>query len=572
MSETLQGQDGTLNRENAEVSGGFGVKPGENLSPEYLRLYNRLKGFREHLSWSSVRLTLPVGHEILEVSPGVATSLYTNYQRTTPLIDVAVALAEEKLFDRQVDRDFVRDRMNGMLTGYGFFVAEGTERQTRSSEVKLLARGKMQDEDTLYARVHRQSDEYQSQALRRQIAASSEDPNLDEVLVYRDEATKQYAPTRDHTFTPRLHEYTQALNMSHDLLRKVTDTMHQESQAAGGYKNVDHSHFGRIQILLLTTTQLLYQDIQYTALRPTELVHNLNYVLELYNLHVDVGSYKPRILAGEFADLEEALSSISVESRLQAMDRIAGTEMERATQETTASDIVYDRIATIVSEESFEWDEESRDSLEKIRFAFASVALPHFRKYRRSVVKEYKTYRTEGWLVGDEIILNPSETRELQAISRRGGIKTELMEAISLAPLDEAVAAIPQRIIELEDPIVNSVLGAETDDMIGHILSKINSLNYRQQVQLLLKLTDEEFELFRQRRREGFLGVLEYLDENPNIIQDPLERVRARTHLSGVTTPRYEVAAEMRRRHIALSGTYEEFWDEEFYEEENSDN
>ena len=115
------------------------------------------------------------------------------------------------------------------------------------------------------------------------------------------------------------------------------------------------------------------------------------------------------------------------------------------------------------------------------------------------------------------------------------------------SPVSGREPGAQKHIYEEYDPIVEGLLKAETDDLVGNILSNIGPLTLKQRVHVLLKLSDAEFEEFTRRRSEGFSSLSEDVISGKLPTQTPEERIRALSQLRS-TRPRYEVEAELRRR------------------------
>ena len=257
-----------------------------------------------------------------------------------------------------------------------------------------------------------------------------------------------------------------------------------------------------------------------------------------------------------------------VEARLDDVAKVAKPELEVA-QRTgqTVERVMYNRLVDLMSEEIADWDNEAlREDYRQVENAFGILAFQRFNRLEQRVFIDMLADWRKIWKdEGEEktsIDLSPQQARILKMVSQR--INLPYDESQTNFPFSVVDVATPKRISEIEDPKVTQLLTEKTDDKIGNILKNIGRLSEKQKVKLLLELSKEEFEGFTRRREEGFKGLAQ--DITADQIPDPVERIRARSRLT-YGTPRYEVAAERRRRHIELAGEYPATWDDEFEDE-----
>lgn len=102
-------------------------------------------------------------------------------------------------------------------------------------------------------------------------------------------------------------------------------------------------------------------------------------------------------------------------------------------------------------------------------------------------------------------------------------------------------------IFEENDQVVETLLEAETDDLVGHLLENLGPLTLKQRVHLLLKLSDADFEEFRRRRSEGSSSLIEDINSGKLRTESPEEQLRLTSQLRNAR-PRYEIEAEIRKR------------------------
>ena len=75
-----------------------------------------------------------------------------------------------------------------------------------------------------------------------------------------------------------------------------------------------------------------------------------------------------------------------------------------------------------------------------------------------------------------------------------------------------------------QDPVIDELLAAETDDLVGHLLNNIGKLTLKQRVHILLKLSDADFDEFTRRRSEGFMSLTEDVISGKLPTESPEER------------------------------------------------
>lgn len=266
-------------------------------------------------------------------------------------------------------------------------------------------------------------------------------------------------------------------------------------------------------------------------------------------------------LGGNFeGGYERVRQAGPLEARLNEMALERGHEREVATSERSAEWILFQRMMYLLVEESLEWDPQQRANLRKTVAAFGAIAFPRFKEREQSTFVDHFMgfYEDEGRIKLD---------RTQAGMVSRLGSRVDIPFDMEPTTLTFTRPEIPQfkRITEIEDPTVTAFLAkAPEDDRVGYILTNISSLSLRQKVQLLLTLSDEEYEAFKTRRKAGFADIAADILANPDLIADPQERFTALSHLRAAT-PRYEAEAEIRRH---WNGEYPAQWDQELEEDQ----
>ena len=196
------------------------------------------------------------------------------------------------------------------------------------------------------------------------------------------------------------------------------------------------------------------------------------------------------------------------------------------------------------------------------------MAFPRFKLTEQLVfIENLNNYREGLERDGQEttgITLTEPQAALLARLAKRVELPYEPAERhFSFAVIDEMT---PQQLTDYEDPEVTKLLTtAPDDDKIGYLFRHIQTLTEKQKVKLLLTLSPGEYEEYKRRRQEGFAHLAADIDADPALIPDRTDRIQAKSRLR-YATPRYEAAAEMRRRYMEDGDSYPLSWDAEFDE------
>lgn len=256
---------------------------------------------------------------------------------------------------------------------------------------------------------------------------------------------------------------------------------------------------------------------------------------------------------------ERARLASSVDAHLERMAQERGHELELATPEQSAEWILLQRLMFLLVEESQEWDPQQRANLRSVVVAYGAISFPRFTQREQHTFTDrfMDLFTQERW-----INLDRDQATMLSHISQRVGIPFDPEPTTFTFTTTNRLQN--KRITEVEDPAVTALIdNASESDKVGHILANISSLTLRLKVKLLLTLSDEEFEQFKERRRAGFADIAFDIFSNPDLVADQAERIRAVSQLR-YTTPRYEVEADIRRQ---WRGKYPSEWDEDLEED-----
>lgn len=246
---------------------------------------------------------------------------------------------------------------------------------------------------------------------------------------------------------------------------------------------------------------------------------------------------------------EGAGITASVADRVVAWAERIGSEASIAKQfGRQPADVLYETLLMIGSEEVWAWDDKSQADFDIIRLTYGVIAHHDFDPVRRlSFLEDYRRDRESGLLESNNIALTSDQGNQLQQIAARVGI--QFNPTIESIPLDFLASELPKRITDTPDEEVTKILQGTDEDRVNRVIDVIGSMPLRRQILLLLGLTPDEYAEFKRRNHEGIAGLLKDLEERPDIIPDPIERIKARSALShGV--PVFEIQTDMRRRYL----------------------
>lgn len=218
----------------------------------------------------------------------------------------------------------------------------------------------------------------------------------------------------------------------------------------------------------------------------------------------------------------------------------------------------------ITSEYCFEMDEDFAESLRKIRSAYAALVLPRLRATEQGTLwDEARESRSRYWLTN--VQLNDEEAVALQTILKAVDVVVDPQQRDFSWPKssESTVSYLPD---EPRSPAIDQVLAAtppEPEQSAEHLLKNINHLSYKDQVQLLLKLTDAQFAAFKKRYSDERGKAAEQLHDYPGMVPDREERIRVISGLNNLA-PRFIVVSEIRRIELSKHGDYPSAWDAEF--------
>lgn len=254
-----------------------------------------------------------------------------------------------------------------------------------------------------------------------------------------------------------------------------------------------------------------------------------------------------------------------IEWVLDELDKRNGPVAETFSPQYSPAEALYDRIITALGEGvGYFRDDEQYEDFSTISWAFPIIAIHYFSRTQQSAVRSmYREDKDIYFSPGAAYMeLTPRQSGILSRIAAKAGVEHDPEQTrIGFGVLDNVVTEHDIRHSpDFLDPQVETILqdARQSGDVIGYLQSNIEDLNLRQQVLLLLKLSNDEY--------EEFIIGLEIEDDAfiRTLLQVPglAEEVTLDEMFPDPSRHIYVLEAELRRQHLREFGEYLALWDE----------
>ncbi|MBI4100269.1 hypothetical protein HY439_00810 [Candidatus Microgenomates bacterium] len=262
----------------------------------YLRLHVALDDFLGVLRNASVNAGFaeslkPEQRTKDKLEPSIKPSLTDRYARAAHLITIAMAMTEEGLGVREINPDFMKENLDMAFEAYGLYTADLPSDYDRNPYASYY------DPSSKY---HERLNQYQLDYKERTKEAE-EEYRKSYVMFYKKSKGQGVQPASYYAHLPYMRDFANILNNMPDLMRRAYQVGLHTPLQEGYCQTEDGFQSEYIREILGAANEMLCEHVGgYFSL--DKIIYGLNYVLDKYNLHVDVKPYVPPILERPTAD------------------------------------------------------------------------------------------------------------------------------------------------------------------------------------------------------------------------------------------------------------------------------